>query len=224
MNTRLKTVPLSKAWMPIAIVSTILAIISGLIGTISPLRDLQFSFDKFLNANGNGFFDFVAALASDIYSPKFAVAIAIVIVLGIWLVGKSKLNALVFGAIVLSGWLPAEIFKLLFNEPRPNQSALNHLVVGREVDASFPSGHVCFALSIGYGVFLLLRHTRYSKLVVALWLVSICVMGWARLYVGVHYINDEVGALFTSVLGITVFSAIWNLRLSKLVSAWTQRK
>jgi undecaprenyl-diphosphatase len=214
----LKKLPLAKAWLPIIVVSTILSVIAGLLGTLGWVRDAEFGFDRFLNSTGNPAFDAISVFASELYSPKWAVVLTLVIMISIWLKTKSRLDAVLFGSIVASGWLPAEVFKLIFNEVRPDQNLLSHKLVPIEVDAAFPSGHLCFALAIGYGLFLLSRHTRVSKLVLALWILSIPVMGWARLYVGVHYINDLVGSLFATILGITAFSALWNLWLGEKVS------
>lgn len=214
----LKKLPLAKAWLPIVVVSTVLTTVAGLLGTLDWIRDIEFSFDRFLNASGNPVLDAIAVFASELYSPKWAVVLTLVIIVAIWLKTKSRLDALIFGSIVAAGWLPAQAFKWIFNEPRPNQNLLSHRLVPLEVDAAFPSGHLCFALAIGYGLFLLSRHTRVSKIVLALWVISVPVMGWARLYVGVHYVNDLIGSLFASILGITAFSALWNLWLGERVA------
>ena len=202
--------PLSAAWLPISIVSFILAAVAGLIGTLSGVRAGEFAFDQSLNAANNPVLDAIAVGASEIYSPKWAVVITLVIMVAILIRTRSRVDTLAFGGIVAAGWLPAEPFKIFFNEPRPNQSQLAHMLVQREVDAAFPSGHLCFALAIGYGLFLLSRHTKASKAVLVLWLISITIMGWARLYVGVHYVNDLVGSVFSTILGITIFAYIWN--------------
>ena len=214
----LKKLPLAKAWLPIIVVTTVLSTIAGLLGTLGWFRDAEFAFDRFLNSTGNPAFDAIGVFASELYSPKWAVVLTLVIMISIWLKAKSRLDAVLFGAIVAAGWLPAQVFKLIFNEARPDQNLLSHKLVQIEVDAAFPSGHLCFALAIGYGLFLLSRHTRVSKIVLALWILSVPIMGWARLYVGVHYINDLVGSLFASILGITAFSALWNLWLGEKIS------
>lgn len=217
-RSQLKKLPLAKAWLPIIVVSTVLSVIAGLLGMIGWIRDAEFAFDRFLNSTGNPVLDAVAVFASELYSPKWAVVITLVIVAAVWFRTKSRLDALLFACIVAAGWLPAQVFKIAFSEPRPNQNLLSHRLVPLEADAAFPSGHLCFALAIGYGLFLLSRHTRLSKLVLALWFISIPVMGWARLYVGVHYLNDLVGSMFCSILGIVAFSAAWNLLLAERVA------
>ena len=216
-NSKLAQLPLSKHWLPIVVVSVLLTVVSGLVGTIDWVRSAEFGLDQFLNATGNGLFDALASTASQVYSPKFAVILTLAIMVAIWIFKKSRLDALTFGAIIAAGWLPAEVFKLAFNEPRPDQSLLNHLVVQREVDAAFPSGHLCFAIAIGYGLFLLARNTRVERLVLVLWLISLPLMGWARMYVGVHYLNDLLGSLFSSITGLTLFALLWNNWLSSVL-------
>jgi len=213
-NSKFAQLPLSKHWLPIVVVSVLLTVVSGLVGTLEWVRNGEFGFDQFLNATGNGLADAIASAAGEVYSPKFAVILTLAIMVAIWLFKKSRLDALAFGAVIAAGWLPAEVFKLAFNEPRPDQSLLNHMVVQREVDAAFPSGHLCFAIAIGYGLFLLARNTRLERIVLVLWLISLPLMGWARMYVGVHYFNDLLGSLFSSITGLTLFALLWNGWLS----------
>lgn len=217
-TSKLSQLPLSKHWLPITIVSVLLTVVSGLVGSISWVRHAEFGFDQTLNANGNAFLDAIAVFASELYSPKWGIILTLAIAVAIWLFRKSRFEAITFGMIVAAGWLPAEVFKLAFNEPRPNQNLLSHLLVPREVDAAFPSGHLCFAIAIGYGLWLLAQQTRASRPVLVLWFISIALMGWARLYVGVHYFNDLIGSVFCTIIGLTLFAAVWNRWLSNLLA------
>jgi undecaprenyl-diphosphatase len=79
-----------------------------------------------------------------------------------------------------------------------------------EIDSAFPSGHLCFALAIGYALYLVTKHTKAKNFVLAFWILSSLVMGWARLFVGVHYPNDLTGSLFTTFAGVVLLAWIWN--------------
>ena len=210
-NPLLAKLPLPKAWLAWVVASLALALASGIAGTSSSFLSAEFEIDKALNAGGNGALNKLAVFASEIYSPKWAIVLILVLAVVIWLVTKSRIDAFGFLAIVGAGWLPAEVFKLSFNEPRPNASALvNHGLLAKEIDSAFPSGHLCFALAIGYALYLLTKHTRAKNFVLAFWILSSLVMGWARLYVGVHYLNDLAGSLFTSFAGVILLAWIWN--------------
>ncbi|MEN9714739.1 MAG: hypothetical protein RJA35_206 [Actinomycetota bacterium] len=210
VQPRFNRLPHLKAWLPVAVISVLLTLLSGLVGTMSSVRDAEFAIDKALNSGGNGFTNFLAVAASEAYSPKFAILITIMIALLVWLVGRSRLDALAFALTVGFGWLPAQAFKILFNEPRADVSFLANQVMPQEVDASFPSGHVCFAIAIGFALVYLARKSRAKWVALAFWVVSVIVEIWARLYVGAHLLNDVAGSFFTTVLGIVVFAYLWN--------------
>ena len=191
-------------------IATLLTLLAGLLGTMENVRANAFEIDKALNAAGGPAQNALAQLASELFSPKYAIGLTVAVALLIWLVGKSRLDALAFGLTVAFGWLPAEVFKIMFNEPRADISGLANQVMPQEVDASFPSGHVCFAIAFGFAVFYLARNSRAKWFAAALWLILVVVEAWARLYVGAHLINDVIGSIFTTLLGIVVFAYLWN--------------
>jgi membrane-associated phospholipid phosphatase len=207
----LSKLPIPKSWLTWVLVSLSVALASGFAGTNAALLASEFELDKTINASGGGILNKLAVFASDIYSPKWAIVLILILAIAIWLVTKSRIDAFGFLAIVGAGWLPAEVFKISFNEPRPDASVLvNHGLLPKEIDSAFPSGHLCFALAIGYALYLLTKHTRAKNLMLAFWIVSSVAMGWARLYVGVHYVNDLAGSLFTSFAGVVLLAWIWN--------------
>jgi undecaprenyl-diphosphatase len=203
--------PLPRRWLPLTVSSLVLATLSGLAGTNSAVLAAEFEIDRALNANGNKLLTDIAVFASEIYSPKWAIVLTLLVAAAIWLVTKSRIDALGFMATIAAGWLPAEVFKLSFNEPRPDTSLLiEGSPVPPEIDSAFPSGHLCFALAFGYAIYLLTRHSRAKNWVLIFWVLSSVVMGWARLFVGVHYVNDLVGSCFTSLAGVLLLAWIWN--------------
>jgi len=210
MTPRFNRLPHLKAWLPVAVISVLLTLVSGLVGTLSQVRDGEFAIDKALNDGGNGALNLLAKFASEAYSPKFAILMTAAVALLVWLIGRSRLDALAFGLTVAFGWLPAEAFKIMFNEPRAAIGSLVNQVMPQEVDASFPSGHVCFSFAFGFALVYLARSSRAKWLAVAFWVVSVVVEIWARLYVGAHLLNDVAGSFFTTTLGIVVFAFLWN--------------
>lgn len=210
-------IPHPKAWLPVGVFSIILAIVAGLVGHNSGLLKSQFELSIALNQGGNAFTNALSVFASEAYSPKFAVAITAATMLIIWVSRKSWFDAVAFGAVVAFGWLPAQPLKLMFDEPRGDISLLANQVMPLETDSSFPSGHVCFAISFGFALFLLARGTRAQWVAVTFWFASIALEIWARIYVGAHYLNDVVGSLFTATFGILLFAYIWNKWFSELL-------
>jgi len=114
--------------------------------------------------------------------------------------------------IVLAGWLAAfaggglldVVLKLVIRRPRPPGAAafLQHF------SWSFPSGHAMASL-IGYGMLayvltLLWIHRRSAQIAVVLGAaLLIIVIGFSRLYLGVHYFSDVVGGYAAGVLWLS---------------------
>lgn len=216
-NGKLQSLPSTKRWWVVALASATIGLAVGLLGQLAPRTlESQFQLDLWLNASGNTALDAVASAAGEIYSPKFAIIITILTSILVWVATKSLLDAVAVSAITAFGWLPAEAYKLLINEARPDQSLLARTVVAPEMDNAFPSGHVCFAISFGFALFLLFKGTRFSNLVLALWLASVVIMAWARLYSGVHYFTDVLGSTFASIAGLLLIGFLWNKTLARL--------
>lgn len=113
------------------------------------------------------------------------------ILLAITMIGSTLLNMLL---------------KSIFQRARPE---INQIVF--EEGFSFPSGHSMAAFSL-YGVltFLLWRHikTRMGRgLVLTVNSLMILLIGLSRIYLGVHYPSDVIGAYAAS--GFWLFTVIW---------------
>lgn len=113
------------------------------------------------------------------------------ILLAITMIGSTLLNMLL---------------KSIFQRARPE---INQIVL--EEGFSFPSGHSMAAFSL-YGVltFLLWRHikTRMGRgLLLTVNSLMILLIGLSRIYLGVHYPSDVIGAYAAS--GFWLFTVIW---------------
>lgn len=93
--------------------------------------------------------------------------------------------------------------------PRPNVARLE----GSPVDSSFPSGHVAAAVVYSAMVIVVFWHTRnriVRSLAVLLAVSVTFIVGYARIYRGMHYLSDVLaGALLGAV---AVASSWWILR------------
>jgi undecaprenyl-diphosphatase len=102
------------------------------------------------------------------------------------------------------GW--NQLLKVLFHRARPD---VHRLIA--ETGFSFPSGHTMSACAL-YGaiVFLFWRHgaTRFRRgLLLAFGALMIAGIGFSRIYLGVHYPSDVLGAMMAGGLWLT--GAIW---------------
>lgn len=91
-----------------------------------------------------------------------------------------------FGLSVVGAGLLNVAAKLLLTRPRPALWAGLHL----ELSYSFPSGHAMAAAALAAAVGFLLWPTRWRWAAVTVGVAWALGMGWARIYLGVHYPSD----------------------------------
>jgi undecaprenyl-diphosphatase len=99
------------------------------------------------------------------------------------------------------------LIKILINRPRPIADIAYYI----ETSGSFPSGHSALAVAFfGFVTYYLVRHiTGRNKrfFVILLGIVLIVLIGFSRLYLGVHYVSDVLGGFLIGglwlVIGIT---------------------
>lgn len=116
--------------------------------------------------------------------------LAIVTCVALLILRKDKrIGACASVALVLETLLVNLIFKPLVRRPRPYviNEAIDVLAHWQR-DYAFPSGHTgsCFAVA---GVMLLCMPKRYG---IPAFLLAV-LMGYSRMYVGVHYFTDVIG-------------------------------
>lgn len=94
--------------------------------------------------------------------------------------------------------LAIKLIHLIYFEPRPFMHLVNiQPLIDHTIDASFPSVHTSVAFALAFSYFLIKSRFFWIFLILALWI------GFARIYVGVHYPLDILGGI---VLGfITAF-------------------
>lgn len=122
--------------------------------------------------------------------------------------------------ILLSGLFTGvnELFKLIVNRPRPANDLVQVFVI--ETEKSFPSGHAFFTVAV-LGFICYLIAVRQSKkllrfLIVAVWLAFTLIIGFSRIYLGVHWLSDVIGGYMVGtaflVLEIWLYSKFRQLR------------
>lgn len=135
---------------------------------------------------------------------------AIPIYLGVgWLVGGRQLrkSVLIAGVAALIGLAIAQAIGSWWPHPRPFMIGLGHQIVAHVPDASFPSDHLTLWWAVAWGS-MTQRCTRSTGSVMALTGIA---MAWARVYVGVHFPLDMLGALV-----VAMFSAWLSWRMAPL--------
>ena len=146
----------------------------------TPLLDKAFSLYTFL---GNGGWAFILLGLVLLISRKTRRA------------GAASLTAMLLGLLITNLTL-----KPLVSRPRPWVVMENFATLVTSSDLnSFPSGHTCAAFAFGVALCVVLQQ-KWAK---AAALIAAALMGFSRLYVGVHFPSDViVGALVGTVCGL----------------------
>ena len=121
----------------------------------------------------------------------------------VWLIYKDKKKALAvftiaFSAFLLSDWT-ANMLKHYFERPRPcNELTGVRMLVGCGKSFSMPSSHAINSFAFATPFLIMIKsRVRYVFLIIAV------LVGFSRVYVGVHYPSDVIaGAMFGCILAI----------------------
>ena len=132
-----------------------------------------------------------------------------------WFYGSNSskaliLKAFVFCCIALS---ISELASYLFNTPRPFVMHVGHTLISHEATGSFPSNHMTIFSSIAFAYYFSARRDIGRFLLAVAWLVA-----WSRVYVGVHFPIDMLGAFILSWAVNLAGLKLWNHYQVKLMS------
>ena len=95
---------------------------------------------------------------------------------------------------ILSRFGFVSLIRIFYYHPRPFLVLQNvHQLINHEIESSFPSGHAAFYFALAVGVYF------YNKKAGLVYLVSAGLMGFARIFVGVHWPLDIMAG---AVLGV----------------------
>ncbi|WP_201764373.1 undecaprenyl-diphosphatase [Hyphomicrobium denitrificans] len=120
----------------------------------------------------------------------------------LWLWGKREwrsglLAAFCAGELAL---FVNQIIALFWFHPRPMMVPIGHTLLKHAADSSFPSDHVTFLWAVGLSLAL---ETRLRIAGLFLLFLSL-VVAWARVFVGVHFPFDMVGAVSVATVCVVL--------------------
>jgi len=131
----------------------------------------------------------------------FAVLLSVIL---FFYVKTQRLSLVLLSSYIVSGLL-AQMFKRIFNAPRPKAfftiDQYNKFVDGVTVanNHSFPSGHTTTA----FGMAIVLAYFTPNKYLQSLFFLMAITAGFSRIYLGQHFLTDVLaGAFLGSVISI----------------------
>jgi len=160
--------------------------------------------DSYLGSVGTQLMVLASQYGRDLFWP---------LVVGIMILfGKKQTRLLGVELLVLLGVgvVTGDALKVLLFRPRPfdpasGVSGIVTRIVALDLDSSYPSGHALI-VSIG-GIFSLVRFRK--KWVAGLLSLEAGLVGYSRVYLGVHYPLDVLGSVFAA--GTIVFLGVFFL-------------
>ena len=163
---------------------------------------------KGINGFSTPFFDTFFVVITQ-FGGVFGIIALTAILLGLLLRRKMYKNALIVGATVAGAAILNVILKLIFERTRPD--LWEQLIV--ETSFSFPSGHSMITAALGLSLIFICWNTRFRWLAVALGSSFIIVIGFSRLYLGVHYPTDILAGWVVSAAWLSTVVTIVNVNL-----------
>jgi len=151
-----------------------------------------------------------AILATAIAIAQYLVwAIPAVIAIG-WLRGDTATRRIMLVAAIsgVLGLLINQCIALFWLHPRPFMIHLGHTFIAHAPDSSFPSDHLTLWWAVAFCI--LAQGRRRLGILLAILGVPIA---WARIYVGVHFPLDMIGAAAVGVISswVSVRAGKWYL-------------
>jgi undecaprenyl-diphosphatase len=135
---------------------------------------------------------------------------------GLWLWGGDGRRSAVLKAILVTivSLGASFLVGLIWYHPRPLGVELGHTYFSHRLDASFPSDHATVFFAIGFA--LLKNETRLFGRAM---LFSGVLVGWARVFLGVHFPLDILGALAVASGVCYGVSPLWD-KIGKTVTGY----
>ena len=138
-----------------------------------------------------------------------------------WFLGSYSTKSIVIKAILCCSLALClgYFISLVLPHERPFVLHLGNTLISHAATASFPSNHMTIFSSIAISfIYSKLFKWGYFLLMLA------CGVAWARIYVGVHFPLDMLGALILAFITNIVFNFIWpyiqNIVMSTLIKVY----
>lgn len=141
---------------------------------------------------------------------------ALVVALIVLILWRRRFDALRLLGMAGVAWVAAYAIKHLLDRGRPPESLW---VVNPDPTGSLPSGHTTTAAVILVMAYVLFRHTRAGRPVLAVGVLYALAVGVSRLYLGDHYPGDVLASYLTALAAALLVSAIADLRFVRVIAA-----
>jgi len=147
-----------------------------------------------------------AVITLAIFLAKYLVLLIPLLLLGMWLWGEQPQRERALRVLLSVGLalLCNQLIGLAWDHPRPFAIGLGYRFIDHAADPSFPSDHTTIFATTAYA-FWLAGKARLGRILLLLTLL----VGWARIYLGVHWPLDILGGLLLPLLYSRILALAW---------------
>ncbi|MFZ6845242.1 undecaprenyl-diphosphatase [Undibacterium sp. RuTC16W] len=151
-----------------------------------------------------------------IFFAEYCIYLIPIFLIITWLRGDESTRKFLLEAVCagLVGLLLNQSISALWQHPRPFMMGLGRTLIPHVADSSFPSDHLTLLWSVSFSF---LSYQPFRSIGAAFTLLGLP-MAWARIYLGIHFPLDMLGAILVAVL-----SAWSGYILSSLYLAFTYK-
>lgn len=154
--------------------------------------------------------DNLTSILITITNISSAYALIVLSILLLLIMKKKKLPLLISLNLIIS-FISNQITKQIFTRPRP--IGINLI---EETGYSYPSGHAMISMAyFGFIAYLIYKYVK-NKLIKTILISSIFILiiliGFSRIYLGVHYLSDIIGGFLLSIVYLMIFINSINLK------------
>lgn len=129
---------------------------------------------------------------------EYSIWLIPLVLIGAWLRGNEHTRKLLLEATAagMAGLLINQAIGVIWQHPRPFMLGLGNTLIPHAADSSFPSDHLTLLWAVAFS-FLMHHRPRWAGLLLAVLGLPVA---WARIYLGVHFPLDMLGAAIVAAL------------------------
>lgn len=177
------------------------------------LESLNFQVFQYINAPADVS---IAMSHLAIFIANDTLYLLMLFLISAWFLGSYQSKALALKAVITTALALGigYLISLGYPHSRPFVMGMGHTLIHHAPTASFPSNHMLIFSSIAFSYLFAQRFKLSLSLLVMAFLVA-----WSRIYVGVHFPLDMLGAFCVALFTNILMQLIWQ-RYATIIMRW----